>query len=91
MTIPSRLHPATHPHTHRPPAAWVARQLAEGQPPASPVTGLPLEHGAAVPNRLAAHLVAALQERGLLAAGADADAELEQLLGGLLASPRAPA
>lgn len=76
----------------------MARQLAQGQPPASPVTGLPLDHAMVCPNRMAAHLVAALEERGLLdasAAGhaelAGADAELEQLLGSLLASPRAPA
>lgn len=93
----------------------MARQLAEGQAPASPVTGRPLEHGVVNPNRLARHLCAALRERGLLSpaelalsaelvpaevAGAELvgaelagdDAELDQLLGGLLASsPRAPA
>lgn len=43
------------------PAAWIARQTAEGRAPCSPLTGLPLEHLQLSPNQALARRIKALR------------------------------
>ncbi len=43
------------------PAAWFARQTAEGKVPCSPLTGLPLEHLRLTPNQALARQIQALR------------------------------
>ena len=49
-----------------PPAAWIARQVAAGQQPCSPLTNLPLAHTELAPNRALRRLIGGLAEAGLL-------------------------
>ena len=48
------------------PAAWIARQQAEGAVPSSPATNLPLEHLNLAENRALKAVIASLQAAGLL-------------------------
>jgi len=50
-------------------AGWITRQVAAGQVPCSPLTGLPLEELTLRPNRALRSVIVSMQASGLLDKG----------------------